>query len=284
LPKLDGQSDDVKSIDKTLADWSQGDMALDEHWFIYAADPSRALTDESGQAQGNLQTISSEVEGLIILTQSCDIVRPCLDRPFLEVAPLEKVSAGMLNEIKRGMRPAYAYLPVVAHNNLVAHLDRVMTVEKSVVASWVKTRGLTNEEEAHEFSEALTRKRARFAFPDDFNDFVGNLHKHLRRKHDKTTDEGTALRDLQEIRVSAAPNWEAPAGVELFFWFIRKGEEPVIPSGIWTARLDSWKKLIPPKGRFTQVEGQIVSLEDITALDYLGSEHLDLDYLSGQDD
>ena len=284
MPKLDEQSDDIKRIDRVLSDWRQGDFALGQQWFIHAADPSQALTTESGQARGGLQAITSDVEGLILLTQSCDIVRPCVDRPFLEVAPLVKVPPHLLEEIERGIRPAYAYLPAVANDNIVAHLDRVMTVEKSVVATWVKTGGFNTAEQATKFSEALARKRARFAFPDDFNDFVENLHKRLRKKHDKQTDEGKALRDLREIRVSALPSWEAHQNVELTFWFIRKDGEPIFPSHIWRLRLDLWLKLIPPEGRFTHIEGLIVSMEDLKASDYSESARLDLDYLSSQED
>jgi len=272
LSKLDDQAEEIKRIDHTLADWRQGDLVRKERWFIHAG-PSP-----------DVQAIKCEVEGLVILTQSCDIVRSCAKRPYLEVAPLVEVAAEALPEIEKGLRPAYAYLPAVADARLVADLDRVMTVEKSVVATWEKTRGCNTDDQVRRFAEALARKRSRFAFPDDFTDLVSKLQLRIREKHDKHTEEGNALRALSEIRVSADPSWDEPVGVELFFWFIRKGEEPIIPSGIWTARLDSWKKLIPPKGRFNRVEGQIVSLEDITALDYLGSERLDLDYLSGQED
>lgn len=43
-----------------------------------------------------------------------------------------------------------------------------MTVEKAVVAQWERKEGCLNDQEIRDLGIALTRKRARFAFPDDF--------------------------------------------------------------------------------------------------------------------
>jgi len=48
-----------------------------------------------------------------------------------------------LKEVERGRRPQFAFVPGVAHRRLVTDLDRVMTVEKSIVAGWERTPGYT---------------------------------------------------------------------------------------------------------------------------------------------
>ncbi|HEY9599662.1 MAG TPA: hypothetical protein V6D33_18525, partial [Cyanophyceae cyanobacterium] len=48
----------------------------------------------------------------------------------------------------------------------------------------------------------------------------------------------------------------------------------------WDKLLQQWLNLIPASGRFQSVEGQVVTLEDITAKDYVESDPLDLDHLS----
>lgn len=88
---------------------------------------------------------------------------------------------------------------------LVADLDRVMTVEKSVVFSWQRTVGCPLDEDARNFARALARKRARFAFPNDFNRLVDPLSQRLKEKHDRRSPEGGALRALREIRVVVTP-------------------------------------------------------------------------------
>ena len=137
MSTLAPDSDEAKRIDAALKEWRQGDLALDEPWFIHAGDPAEPLTDSAAQAtEGGLQALTSEVAGLVVVTQTCDIVRSCTTRPYVEVAPLMRVDADDLLTVQRGRRPAQATLPTLVASSLVADLDRVMTVEKSIVAKF----------------------------------------------------------------------------------------------------------------------------------------------------
>lgn len=80
-------------------------------------------------------------------------------------------------------------------------------------------------------------------------------------------------------RVQASPSWDAPF-VDLFFWFLRDGGDATFEGRSWADLLVSWLQLVPPEGRFQSVEGELVSLEDLTAGEYLDSDPLDLDHLS----
>jgi hypothetical protein len=184
-----------------------------------------------------------------------------------------------LQEIHRLKRPRYAYIAGVAQFNLVADLDRVMTVEKAVVARWERISGCQSDADTRLLAEALARKRSRFAFPNDFNRFSHSLQKRMQDKHAKSSTEGEALRALLEIRVSAVPAWDAET-VALIFWFIRAEADDLFADRAWHEFLAGWLKLLPPSARFSSVEGLVVSLEDMTAKDYLHSDRLDLDRLS----
>jgi hypothetical protein len=279
VPRLAPDDPDAQRIDDALAHWRQGDVALDASWFVHVADGGTALTEEAGQAGEGTNLIQSTTDGSVILTQTCDIARPSVKRPFIEVAPLVEVEEGVAHEIERGHRPNYAVVPALRARRLVADLDRVMTVEKSIVATWTRTPGHTTDEEARGFAQALARKRVRFAFPDDFNDHVKRLQSRLEEKHDKLSDEGRALRALREIRVTGTPSWDDPA-IEVFFWFVRNDDDANFEGKTWDAFLEKWKTLISPKGRFAKVDGVVVALGDMTAEEYVHSDPLDLDYLS----
>ena len=123
----------AKDIDDALSSWRQGDVALDAGWFVHIADGAAALTAEGGEG---LNVIQTTAEGVVVLTQSCDILKKCCKQPFIEVAPLVEVEDRTLHEIERGYRPNYALVPALQSRRLVADLDRVMTVEKSIVANW----------------------------------------------------------------------------------------------------------------------------------------------------
>jgi hypothetical protein len=284
-------AEEADEIDKALDPWRQGDITLDAGLaLVHLADLSRPLSpvaeqalNDSGQEAPSLASeptpIADEgVRGLVVLTQTCDIVRKCTDRPFIEVAPLVQVSSARLRMIRDLKMPSFAYIPATAEQMLVADLDRSMTVEKSVAAKWTRVAGWQTDEEGRDFAVALGRKRTRFSFPDDFQKAINTMQKRLLDKHNRLSAEGAHLRALREIRVRAAPSWDT-ASVKLSFWFIKKTE----PDGFdpaWPNVIESWIELFDQTGRF-QIELALpCRLEDITARDYVESEHLDLDQLS----
>jgi len=270
----------IASIDDALAAWRQGDCVLGEHWFAHRLDTSFAVTDAGRvAAEAGADLAEQEVLGFVVATQTCDIVRSCAERPFVELCPLIEVDDDRLREIQRGRRPAYAFVPQLSELRLVAHLDRVMTVEKPLVATWERTPGWSTDVEARAFALALSRKRVRFAFPDDFTALAMKLQSRLADKHEKNSAEGRGLRALREIRVLASPSWDAPQ-VDIFFWFVRDEDHVDFEGKNWADLLKEWLKLVPTTGRFKTIEGQVVTLVDMNAAEYVDSDPLDLDHLS----
>lgn len=270
----------IESVDASLKEWRQGDFVLGEHWFAYRIDPKQPLTESPQFTESeSSDLIEVETRGLVLVTQTCDIVRSCESRPYVQVAPLVEVEEDSLREIQRCRRPQYAFVPGATDDRLVADLDRVMTVEKTIVAGWVRQSGCSNDQEIRAFAQALARKRVRFAFPDDFISWANKLQRRFREKHSKLSPEGEALRGLREIRVRAAPSWNH-SEVQLMFWFIREEEDVRFQNMGWNELLDKWLNLIEPAGRYHAVDGQVTTLADITAKDYVESDPLDLDYLS----
>ena len=280
--------DEIRRIDEALRVWRQGDCILGEHWFVHRFSPTHPLTEEAAKiaadtAGSGVDLAESEVRGLMVASQSCDVVRSCSDRPFVEVCPLVELTEDVPKEVERGRRPQVAYVPGVALRRLAADLDRVMTVEKSIVATWERTPGCEDDPARRSLAAALARKRVRFAFPDDFAVVARKLQSRLGDKHDKNSDEGRGLRALREIRVRAAPSWGA-SGIDVFFWFIRNDDDADFGGKSWAKLLEDWLKLVPASGRFRSVDGLVITLEDLTARDYVESDPLDLDYLSTRED
>ena len=275
--------EDERTIDGALRVWRQGDVCRDARLeFLHLADLSRPHSPASVQAARDfgpgIEAVLHEVPGMAMLSQTCDVVRSCQERPFVEIAPLVEVAKPWIEDIRRLKRPAFAYVPSIASTCLVADLDRVMTVEKALVAGWTREPGCRTDEERRDFAQALARKRSRFAFPDDFVVAAGNLQKRLIDKHDKRTDEGAHLQALREIRVRAAPGWNHDE-VHLSWWFVEDAD----PAGVrtdWQTWRDRWLDLFDWTGRFHLDAGVVCRLENMTALDYVESDRLDLDRLS----
>ena len=271
------------SIDAALASWRQGDCVLGEHWFVFRTDLARPITQAGAHAAAErIDTAESEILGFMVLTQTCDLVRKARERPFIEACPIVEVEEALLREVERGRRPGYVFIPALENRHLVGDLDRVMTLEKSVVAMWERIEGWQTDTESRRISLALARKRARVAFPDDFVEFATPLMSRMSSKHDKQSDEGRALRALREIRVRAEPSWDADA-IKLIFWFIRDPDDSTFEGKRWDILLEEWEKRILAKGRFVDVQALVQTLEDLSAREYVESDPLDLDYLSSRE-
>jgi hypothetical protein len=280
LSTLGPDAPEIGAIDAALKKWRQGDLALEESWFVHVGDRAVPLTEMSGAADGDgLQALTSEVEGLAVVTQSCDIVRPCLEQPYVEVSPVVRLNAEELPLVQCGRLVRLTTLPPLLALGLGIDLERVMTIEKSAMTNWVRTPGCTSDEIVRAFAQALARRRSRFAFPDDFTGLVDKLRRRMISKHGKDTNEGRGLRALREIRVLASPSWDS-GSVELFFLFIRHDTEAGLDSNSWADLLKEWLSLVPKSGRFMSVEGQVSTLEELSGGDYAHSDPLDLDHLS----
>lgn len=270
-----------KLVDEALKDWRQGDCVIGEQWFLFRANKEAPLTEDSLFAADNdSENVEAEVAGFAVVTQTCDIVRSCTTRYFVEVSPLVEVDDEKLREIERGKRPNYAFIAGLADQKLVVDLDRVMTVEKPVVASWERVCGCVSDEDARRLALALARKRARFAYPDDFVELATPLIRRILSKHDKASDEGRALQALREIRVRASPSWDSDE-VEVTFLFIYDDEGSSEEIN-WRDHLEKWMKLVEKSGRFNEIIGLTQTLDNLTARDYVESDPLDLDHLSSR--
>jgi hypothetical protein len=275
-------ADDFADINLKLRAWQQGDCALvDASGFLYRFQLGRPANAESRSVEDGSDVVEVETPGLVVVTQTCDIQRTVQDRPFVEVAALVDRSSGMdIEEIKKGMRPRFAYVPGVAAKTLVADLDQIMTIEKPLLGSWPHVDGCRSDSERREFAKSIARKFSRFAFPDDFVALVANLIDRIRRKHGKTeSDEGKALRALSEIRVAASPHWNV-GSVELMFYFIRREDQIDFGEKSWAHWCAKWLDLIGTAGRYTSVDGVVQPLSRLRADEYVASDQLDLEHLS----
>jgi hypothetical protein len=269
----------IEPTDKALEEWAQGDCVIGEQWFVHRFNLESPLTEvakKSSEEDSESSLVESEELGLMVVTQTCDIRKPCKKRAFIEVVPIVKVKPGELRQIQSGKRPQFVHIPSLLDKCLVADLDRVMTVEKSVVANWDLVKGCSNENEVRLLGKALARKRTRYAFPDDFHGFIKNLLDLLTKNHEDSGEEGKALQALREIRVKASPDWHHQK-IELTFWFIRETDKPISEPD---KMAEKWVDLMTASGRFSEVYGQIITLEELNAQDYIDSDRLDLEHIS----
>lgn len=280
-----------REINQATAAWRQGDVTLGEDSIaVYLANLARPHSDLSMEAAERLRNegltpgqrpvpvVDDKVRGLVMLSQTCDIVRDCLERQHVVLAPLVKVESDELEDVALLRRPRFIFVPATAGDRLVADLDLHVSVEKAVLAGWERTPGLESDGEMQAFSKALVRNATRFPFPDDFVSAAAKLRDRVFSKHNRDSEEGRLLRKLDEIRLRAYPSWDG-AEVRLHWVFLfdsaTTAEEPASRKivGEWLERFDQ-------SGRFRTASRWAFSPTDLTVSTYRRTVLLDYESLS----
>ena len=272
----------VQRVNACLRSRRQGDV-LELEALTWVVMPGIALTAEAAASAGDGLTsvAAASAHPMAVISQTCDVVRDCEQRRFLLLAPvvtLEKSKAGLA---RRGSSPRYVHLPGLGDDAFV-DLDRVVTIEKSVVLEAVWHRGLPEENSQRLFGERVARSFSRFAFPDDLIHAVQGLVERIKEKHVKDSNEGKALRTLKEIRITGVPSWHADE-IDTFISFspaTREEALQLMEEQAWDELIDEWIGRTKQFGSIRRVDGMMIPLDEMAARDYLNSDPLDLEHLS----
>lgn len=267
------QSETPGWVEKLRA-WRQGD---------YTTDLKSAITLE-GIDDGSPDILDKDAEGVIVTSQTCDIVNLGAGREYITVVPLVKATASMVIDAEKGVTPSLAALEEPPAPDVVADLNRPVSVRKEYVAGWSRKEGFASDERRARFADILARKAGRFAFPDDFARHVlGSLRERARKAAGKDSEQGHAYASIASIRASAHPGWDA-ADVAVGFFFILEPEDrrQAKISQIRTVLAEHLKTIKWPQGFRAASDGgfEVVSLDDLTARQFAESQPVDLDYLS----
>lgn len=263
--------------------WRQGDCVPCRSDFLFQIDPSLPLTEEAREAVAvdpEGAYVVQPVEGLMVISQTCDIVKECSKFPFVEVAPIVTLASQEFKEAKLGARPRFVTVPGLYGASQAADLDRVLTVEKACLTRWPRLEGCTKDAERRNLGRLLARKRQRAALPDEFAPWFKPLRKRWAKWTESRSAEAAVFEDLQEIRVQASPSWAAES-IRLFLWFILKDDASVVDR---SEVLADWMGRLTPTPPFTTVDARIVRYADIQASDYIDSDLLELDQFSPEDE
>lgn len=306
-------------ITDRLEHFRQGEV-VDLPWLIHAA-VLHGLRHMPAPLFKILSYVArSRIRQVVLLTQTCDIIRPPDTRPYLQVAPLDRVSD--TNKAKRyaeGETPQYVAVPE-AGTDAFADLDRIMTLDKRLITQCRHRAGVAaGPDDVRRFGQAVARKFGRYPFPNYFIESVEPLRSRILRRWDKpASPEGQVLADLVQIRVQPVPIEEPASDTDLTLVFImRQGSLPILPDPpapsqkiiewlatnkqasdiakkladtamgqddrvhLYSKLAEAWAALCLPNSAFRSVSGEIVSEDEYVLSDYWKSERLDLDQLSG---
>lgn len=266
-------SDRIDSV--PISNWQQGDFTLDAGGFFYGQE---SITGE----QFDVLMQTEGVAGLIVVSQTCEIVRSSGGRHYVAVCPLIEVKENEVVPTEKGMRPYLAYVENT-DSNVFADLRRLMSVHKDLVAKWNRCSGFTTESKRLRFAAALERKFGQFAFPDEFNHAIETFRKRIWKKHDKSGSKiGAVYRSIREIRFRALPAWDSQhreitviAILDNTFE-LEVSKQEIIEELNWSLETISW----PVGYNWSKMKFQVVSTDQLSVSEYLSCIRGDFDYLS----
>ena len=232
---------------------------------------------------GELGWVVASAERLVIVSQTCDIVRSCREHPFITLAAVIELDEPIASQARRGHRPRLLPLPDIGASSF-ADMNLLVGAEKSTLLGLEPIRGLENSEGQRHFARAVGRVFERPAFPDDLNEALRGLLERIRAKHNRNSPEGQALESLQEIRVVVESADEAHKIriTVLFCPESRPSEESRPRHSELQEQIAAWVTRTRRTGIVVSVDGILAPLDEMTALEYRASDPLDLDYLTAR--
>lgn len=208
-----------------LQDWRQGDafagvqMRHLANRALPLSDVTRSKASALSKATSNEVVITADFEALVIVSQTCDVVRDPAVNPFIDVSPVVRLDAQSAGEARRGRRPRYAVLPGVGQDAF-ADLWQTMSIEKAILLGKAQVRGLVTLDDQRKFARSLARVRARFAFPDAFTPSIAPLRDYFQKIASKQSPEAEMESLISSVRAEPVDGttWDSErVKVKLFF-------------------------------------------------------------------
>lgn len=148
----------TSNVDDDVRSWRQGDVVDLSSFTLYG---STAPTHEA-------------VEAVVIISQTCEIVRPRSRRSCVEVVPLLTLTGDAASEAASGSQPQYAGLPQLEAGKF-ADFSKCMSIDKLDLVKLSRRPGVSGDHEVGAFSTAVGRWFSRFPFPDGLTETLRPL-------------------------------------------------------------------------------------------------------------
>lgn len=266
---------ELEELRAALAPWRQGDFTISTGEF-----PVAFLNENDV-----IETGWDSVQGLVVVSQTCDIVNAMDLDDVVVVAPIVEVTEGLLESIKFGTTTVGAVIENSLLPTDVADLRFLATIRKTSLVKMERKEGFSSEQTRDVFVNALERRYGRFAFPDALSNgpviTIRNRAKSLRKKD---SPNAKVYKSLRSVRLAADPDFDTP-GAKIQFLLVLNDPPQVFaqPQDI-IAELKSqeiaerfnW----PPVFEKETPLFRVVTMDSLSAREWDGSRHVDLDFIS----
>ncbi|MDE0135721.1 MAG: hypothetical protein OXM54_12865 [Acidimicrobiaceae bacterium] len=275
----------VNRVNAVTLDWRQGDVPqLTVPSLAWFATSTMPLTPTSARMPGNdFGAVVAKAKHVVIVTQTCDIVRDCREYAHITLAGVVTLTGNMVQEASRGRRPRYVALPDLG-SDCFADTSLLVSAEKSILLGTDRISAVESDASRRRFAEGIGRAFERSALPDDLVVALNGLTQRIKQKYGKHSKEGRALRLLEDIRIRGFPSWTADEiDVRVLFCPPTQHEaDDCMAPEEWDDMIKEWIARATPHGVIRSIQGDWLPFDMMTARDYLDTDCLDLEYLSSR--
>ncbi|KSV60991.1 hypothetical protein N182_38085 [Sinorhizobium sp. GL2] len=268
-------SAELEELKTALALWRQGDFTISTGEFPVA------FLNENNVIEAGWDT----VHGLVVVSQTCDIVNAVDLDDVVVVAPIVEVTDGLLEAIKFGTTTVGAVIENAILPTDVADLRYLATIRKSSLVKMERKEGFNSEQTRDVFVNALERRYGRFAFPDALSDgpviTIRNRAKSLRKKN---SPKANVYKSLRSIRLAADPDFDTPGAKIQFLLVLNDLPHVFAESKDIIVELESQEQADrfnwPATFEKHSPLFRVVTMDSLSAREWDNSRHVDLDFIS----
>lgn len=160
----------------------------------------------------------SAPHGVVVVTQCCDLAQN--HTGIVHIAPVTTLSGEEKANAIAGRTSRFAHL----HDDYFVDLAVVAPITRAACDNTPIQRQMTNDER-RAFAARLSRRFARYAYPNLISDALRPLQKAVRSKASKNGAIGGVLRLVETLRLECEPDWNVDIGLSLTLLLIVKNSE-----------------------------------------------------------
>lgn len=151
---------------------------------------------------------------LVIVSRTCDIVRPPTERPVVHCAALVR-DVGI--QARRWRRPRYAPLPSYDDGNWFSDFDTITAIGKESLNGCARERGVTGESKQRRFRRQVGRYFSKPSHEIFVEETIRPIVERFGDKHTKQSAEGRLIEQIVDVRVRLSWTDSGTALLDIYF-------------------------------------------------------------------
>lgn len=266
------------AVDAATDCLEQGDVVMIPAGMLVVR-PSLPLSSLAVSRHESGEDLSGRVyellHGGILVSQTCELVRASLKHPFATIAPIVHLIPPDRKLAEDWRMTRYIPLPT-KEVGMFGDLSLSFPIEKSVLLDVKVVKNGLSDDDKRILGNHIGKFFGRPALPDDVVEATRGLGK-LFRRNGADNPEGLGRDAVWMVRMTPMGTWsDDPLRFHVLFCVQTERDLSTVSEQGWRDAVHGWVESIEVTNRIGGVTGEVVSLERLSAAEWLHSDEYDL--------